>query len=54
MIGTDELCVHAMWDDAQMTSSEAEGHVVSLLKIIEWITRPENWTVPVGRLLEKK
>lgn len=53
MVGTDELCFHAMWDDAQMSSNEAEGHVASLIKIIEWMTRAENWTAPVAELLEK-
>jgi hypothetical protein len=53
MLGADELCVLASWDDAQLSLKEAEGYVASLVKIIEWITQPENWSKPVGQLFEE-
>lgn len=53
MLGPDELAIQAIWDDAQLTLKEAEAHVDSLIKIIEWMTQPENWTAPVGQLLKK-
>ncbi|CZR69382.1 related to long-chain-fatty-acid-CoA ligase [Phialocephala subalpina] len=52
MLSADELCVLATWDDAQLSLAEAEGHVESLNKIIQWITTPENWVKPVGKLLK--
>ncbi|KUJ19720.1 AMP-binding enzyme family protein-like protein [Mollisia scopiformis] len=52
MLSADELCVLATWDDAQLSLEEAEGHVASLNKIIQWITQPDHLFRPVGELLE--
>lgn len=50
MRGADELCVLATWDDAQLSMEETEGHVVSLNKIIQWMTEPDSWAKPVGEI----
>jgi hypothetical protein len=51
MVNSDELCVLATWNNAQLGLEEVEGYVRSLNRIIEWITAPENWVEPVGIML---
>jgi hypothetical protein len=54
MMNSEELCVLAMWDDAQMGLEEVKGHVNSLNEIVRWITEPQNWEEPIGTFLGRK
>jgi hypothetical protein len=54
MLSTEELCVLATWDDAQLSLEEVEGHIDSLTKIIQWITQPDSWVKPIGDILKDK
>jgi hypothetical protein len=53
MTGPDELCVFVVWDDAQLSQEETEGHVASLNKIIQWMIEPESWGKQIGEILQK-
>ena len=54
MMNSEELCILATWDDAQLGAEEVEGHVSSLNEILRWITDPQNWDEPIGTPLGRK
>jgi len=51
MSSTSELCVIASWDDSGLDKSEVDGYIDKLMGIVERITAPENWDLPVAVLL---
>ena len=54
MMNSEELCILATWDDAQLGAEEVDGHVSSLNEIVRRITEPQNWDEPIGTLLGRK
>jgi hypothetical protein len=53
MLNDEDLCIALAHDEMQLSLSEAESQVDSLLDIVSWWSEPGNWDISVGERLHK-
>jgi hypothetical protein len=53
MLNNEDLCIALAHNEMQLSLSEAESHVDSLLDIVSWWSERVNWDISVSERLNK-